>query len=847
MRRTVPVMPNQYIAAWLPWENMDGQSDHGYCCRWVRQLDEVVMAFTQKRLQLPVYLEGSAALLSWYLPARPERQATIAALFAQGLLYTSGFYSGPVSFLSCGEALVRNHLLGRLSFATAPAAGSAAFLASPLYIAQLPPALAGMKFRTAIVIDLPAGSRTAAVPLKLKTWRWRGADGGAVILARLHPQPDVHSDVAEIVLLNLLHPAGLARATALSGDGAPALALNALPETLLARPTAPHTIEGELVAWPETDMPTALPGCSGCGSIRPPLHQAACRAGQQLIGWAEPWAAAAWISGNRYPDHFIKTAWHRLLLGQQHAVADSGTADAADAWPEALYHIRQAGDIATAITRESLATVVGNPAVATTETDSPAAGSDLDLWAVNPLGFPRSEVLTCQVALPPGADYLQLLAADGKQLPYQLHHNNLPGGPEKAGERQATISFRAEALPAIGFRRYKLTPSTARPYFLGESIAAGNTLENRYLRVGVKPNGALRLEDKRTGSIYDNCNVFEDGGDAGLPAAYSQPEQTRPVTTYAAHVQPAIVENGIFLGVIQVQHNLVLPEGLHPARNRRSDLRVDCEVTSYVTLRHNAPGVEIRTIVTNRASHHRLRVLFSSGIPAAICHVAQMFGIAERATGLFPPGSSLERSTLPMSGFIDIAGDTHGLAVAACDLGEYEIKPTPVGTIAITLLRAGAGSGEESDVAQAPGAFEFNYALIPHAGGWEEALRPGLAFCQPAGVWTAADLLWPAGRNATAGPSEFSLLAVEPASIVLSAIKRSEDGEWLVVRIYNATNQPQRGEIRCGAPLAAVRLATLAETPGPSLPLRPGQSTVPVKLAAAQVQTLLLRPQLSSR
>ena len=102
----------------------------------------------------------------------------------------------------------------------------------------------------------------------------------------------------------------------------------------------------------------------------------------------------------------------------------------------------------------------------------------------------------------------------------------------------------------------------------------------------------------------------------------------------------------------------------------------------------------------------------------------------------------------------------------------------------------------------------FEYAIRPHAGDWQAVYREAAVFQAalylrrgdetegylPDEVWrdnSPDALLAPARlkpRRLTGElPAETSFLSIEPDALVLSTIKRSEDGKALIVRYYNPT------------------------------------------------------------
>jgi alpha-mannosidase len=93
----------------------------------------------------------------------------------------------------------------------------------------------------------------------------------------------------------------------------------------------------------------------------------------------------------------------------------------------------------------------------------------------------------------------------------------------------------------------------------------------------------------------------------------------------------------------------------------------------------------------------------------------------------------------------------------------------------ITLLRGPTDPDPECDM----GEHHFSIALYPHAGDWRQAqtARRGYEFNYP-----ILAVLEPA--HAGRLPAEMSLLRVEPENIVLSAVKKAEDSDELVLRWY---------------------------------------------------------------
>lgn len=824
-------MATPYVIFWLPWDATN-RSHEVAAYEWVSNLT-ALLSLAENDPHLILHIEGVSALTDEFLRAKPDAGAQVRSLIAKGQLWVGPWFVRPAQTLAAGETMLRNLLLGGCLARELGASAQACFLfPSPVHVNQLPQILAG--FGISAVAAPLSPEQSGLFPAAM---RWVAPDDSVVRILPLCEFSADQLDAAEAPAVSgttqviLCNAAGLimptwhpdADATPCGGRGnAPTGVRWPLPhwlstslESFAAKSTVParQTLQGELLPVQEPVVSSATwstPAVTPAyGSAWPHLRTAIWEAEALLVRWAEPWAAAAWLSGSDYPQYFLQKAWRHILLNHRRDAVGGCNSDAA--FMHMLVRADRARHLAEAICTTALASVLDQ-----TEAGSGTGQPGCQLLVANPSAWPRSEVITAQIALPADTQYLELATETGQVLPYQLHHAEpAPAAATQlhAEQRRFTISFHATDIPATGFRRLITRPAQHRPYFMGESIAAGNTLENKLLRVTVKANGALRIEDKRTGCMYDNCNVFEDGGDAGNHASFVSPQQDRLITTYAGHAHVSIVENGVLSGTIQVQHELSLPAELHPYRDRRSDQRVNCDITSLVTLRQGSDRVEIHTQVTNRAQDHRLRVLFSSDIQTGTCHVAQPFAVVERATRIMCSGGvDPERSTLPKLEFIDVSDEQHGLLVASRGNYEYEVKPTPAGTIALTLLRAIKPQEDQADTAaQAIDTHEFAYALIPHSGNWEAGVQSAWSFIAPLRTFTAHEL-GNAAMQAT-GPQHFSLVALNPAPLYLSAIKRSEDGSALIVRVFNPTKRELAAQITTGFAVSAAWLARLDETP----------------------------------
>jgi alpha-mannosidase len=217
-----------------------------------------------------------------------------------------------------------------------------------------------------------------------------------------------------------------------------------------------------------------------------------------------------------------------------------------------------------------------------------------------------------------------------------------------------------------------------------------------------------------------------------------------------------------------------------------------------------SPGVrrvDIHSVVDNRAGDHRLRVHFPAPLVASSAQYDGHFHVISRPLVLPAEDTStwVEQPVAeqPQHDFVDVSDGRIGLLVANRGLPEVEVIPGEgQTTIALTLLRCvdwlsrddlhcrrgHAGPMLFVPKAQCLGVHEFDYALVPHAGDWRVVSAAGTAFA--AGLRAVS-----IGRHGGELPLEASLVTVEPAEFVVTAIKQATEGEGWIVRGYNLAEE----------------------------------------------------------
>ncbi len=588
----------------------------------------------------------------------------------------------------------------------------------------------------------------------------------------------------------------------------------------------------------------------------------------RLERYLEPLTAMAWLSGANVADgtpDLVALAWHWLLLNHPHD--DMYGCGIDEVHHEMTYRFSQARQIADALIRDSLRQL-GVQADMTAQAGTP-------ILIYNPLGWARREVVEAVVDFEfddTTPDSFHVVDGRGQVVPHQVISDEQVFWMEvlKANRKRRVTMLLWAAVPACGYTtlyaRAGQVPSANAPTLQ----VSERSLSNGLTSVSVEADGGLTVVDSASSQSYANLHHFYDAEDTGDAYTSCPFPESHPLSTVGSAVTVTLVERGPLRASFRIERTLMVPARLSADRKTRSTELMALPMISTVSVYAGKPGVYVQTQVDNAAEDHKLTVNFPSTLKVSSAYVDESFLIAERSLTLPDSTGWVEDPSTLMHQrtFTDLSDGQHGLAILNRGLPSVEVSKD--GEIALTLLRCvgwlsrddlwvrriAAGPLVPTPGAQCPGRYEFEYAILPHAGNSEQVFQHAYSYDVPlfgrrADTHPGLDLR---EMNVTKDdpkrvkpipwqrsgplPDTFSFVEVEPASLVLSAFFRSDDD--VIVRVYNVSRETVSGTVRIGFPLAAAeRVNLLHETQSP-LPVTDGTVTIEVK--GAEVCTLRLTP-----
>ncbi|MCZ6918487.1 MAG: glycosyl hydrolase-related protein [Gemmatimonadetes bacterium] len=575
-----------------------------------------------------------------------------------------------------------------------------------------------------------------------------------------------------------------------------------------------------------------------------------------LASAVEPCMAYAhFMAGQEYPTGHLDYAWKLLMQNHPHDSICGCSVDAVhrDMLPR-FDGVMQTGE---QLLRTCLEHFV--PPVARHDHDEPVV-----ICVMNPLPEPRTEVVDRLVLDPPDladAEVWELIGPGGHAVPFTVvdakrmtHRWTIDYRAELSGDRgpavlQATaeafgekpdedaaaeddrfvqIQFVAEDLPGLGHVNYVLRrvsrEAEGGATFTRVVTVSGNTLENASCRVTLHGNGSFDVFDKASETLYEGLNRLRDTEDVGDEYDHAPCLHSSTVTSDHIEGSVRVAEDTGLRGVLQADFTLPLPASIEPSRTRRSASRVDCLARVRVGLRGESPVVDVEVRFENRAKDHRLRAEFPTPIDTSTIVSEGHFYVNRRPIDQ-PAGEDWVQpptGTFPQQGYSLVQDGTRGLAVLNRGLPEvapYRDETGGTG-ISLTLLRAvgwlsrddfatrrhrNAGPMLATPEAQCLGWQHFRYAVLPFAGddvaadvmGHSRAYRS-----PPLAIQGVEDQAIPGGG---------SFLKKATTRTCISAVKKHQTRDSLIVRLFNLTATPVGESLTLGRGVQGAWLVNLLE------------------------------------
>ena len=265
-----------------------------------------------------------------------------------------------------------------------------------------------------------------------------------------------------------------------------------------------------------------------------------------------------------------------------------------------------------------------------------------------------------------------------------------------------------------------------------------------------------------------------------------------------------------------------------------------------ISLSAGSPRLDFDTTVQWQERHILLKVAFPVDVLSPQATYEIQWGNVQRPTHRNTSWDWARFETCAQK-WVDLSEGGYGVSLLNdCKYG-HDIQGN---VMRLSLLRSPTSPDPQAD----QGEQRFAYSLLPHAGGWDEGtIREAYALNDPLIIQklTAFSGQLSAGEGERrdtiltydlAGEGQqVCLVAVDAPNVVIETVKRAEDGDGLIVRLYETQRKRAPFTLTFGAPVQAAWRANLLEEN--QFPLEVTGSLVRGEIKPYQIITVRVRSQ----
>ena len=546
----------------------------------------------------------------------------------------------------------------------------------------------------------------------------------------------------------------------------------------------------------------------------------------------EPLLTLSYNLGNDYPHEAVGEIWKLLFENAAHDSIGSCISDTAN--EDVYVRYKQARDIAVNLVElhsRLIATSVKNDA-------------EMTFTLINTLPQKRNDTVVVKTYIPGGnfaildekGNKVDYTVIESRDLTDYVLSQTIKLDPSRkfyvpSKVLEATIAIKTSDVPAFGYVQYTLDTKGNS----AKNLEKKNTLENEFYAINVEEDGSLTITDKENNVTYKNQGVLVENGDDGDSFNYSPPRKDLEVFSNKSECSVEVSGSDIYDQAV-IKFNMVVPKDLE--ERAEGKVSVNLPITMTVALRKDSKVIDFNVHVDNKGLSHRLCVLFDSQIVSSFNYADEQFGSikrpnyyekemklymasaenkTEKKTGVQElanwandqstwqePPISIE----PTQSYVSLTDGKQGIAVIPQGVREYEVLDDHM--IRLTLFRTygfmgkenliyrpGRASGEriiETPAAQLLKEMDFAFGFTTYASDINEANVDTLAktYNTNIEVYTYAEflngrLIFSQREIEGTKESRYSLFETEN-KLVVSAIKKAEDNDGYIIRLFNGKN-----------------------------------------------------------
>lgn len=450
---------------------------------------------------------------------------------------------------------------------------------------------------------------------------------------------------------------------------------------------------------------------------------------------AEIISAVGMLDNITYPQELLDETWKKVLFNQFHdIIAGSSITSVID---EAVFSYKKAIEAAHQVSQHALNKMT-------------TKGEDIILW--NTLAWKRDEVV--QVTL---ENSTPLITDMGDNIIYQVI---------KQDQNLFTVLLDVRDIPSVGYKRLVFNPCKALQLNLPRMLD-GSVLENELYKIVFDKVGEMT-------SIVDKLNnryVLRGKGNALIayvdrPGYFESWDIVADFERKSHPIQDVLEMKLIEMGPIRWTMKIT--------KTFRKSI-----ITQFISIYNHNRRIDVKTEMDFYEPQILLKALFEVDIDAPFASYDISIGNLKRPT---TNNNSLEKAQFEVNThkWADLSDQAYGVSILndckyGCDIKNNRMR--------ITLLKTSTFPDPIQDI----GHHEFTYSILPHLGGYVEGEVTKMAY----------ELNIPSipVRGETLKES-FSFIETKSNNIIVETIKKSEENDDLIIRLYEFTGKSGLGVLQ---------------------------------------------------
>jgi len=527
------------------------------------------------------------------------------------------------------------------------------------------------------------------------------------------------------------------------------------------------------------------------------------RKAEIMLENAEKLATLAMRYGFSYPSEELEEAWKKTLFNQFHDVICGSSIE--EVYKESDEDYESVFKTTERIIRDAAKTIASHVNT---------LGRGKPLIVFNTLSWDRNGIVEVDIKKV-SEEAFDVEDADGNVVQSQIISD---GEAEK-------LAFIGKELPSIGYKVYKIVERKKE-----RSVKTDLRIMDDDEKIILENSKIKARIDKKTGlvtSIYDKVNKRESLEPKGItiqifedyPVEGRKTLETRfdavPFDTWEIYIfqQPDGVK---YTELTNPEEIKIVDEGpvkatVEVTYRYRQEGRPDSTFKIQVTLYSEMPMLFLDLKIDWHTLHRLAKIAFPLNLRSEYATYEIPYGFIKRRNPLSPEAVLSERAKWEVPGqkwidYTDEAADYGVSILNDCKYGFDHVN----NVLRVTLLRSpkyplslqeailarieGRERFEKKKKPTDQGVHEIRLAVYPHKGDWREAstVRKAYEFNYPFVTQYEethkGDL-----------PESYSFIKVKPENVILSAIKKAEDSEDVILRLYETDSKRTEAEVSLDA------------------------------------------------